>query len=331
MSAAGSSVVIVSPALSDANNGNWRTASRWACWAGVRHRVRIVKRWPDQEGAGDELMIALHANRSSDSIGDWIEARGGGGRLAVVLTGTDLYQDLVSDERARGLLARVRRLVVLQDRAVDALPQAWRSRSRVIYQSTNALPAVEKTADHLHVVMVGHLRAVKDPQCLWQAARRLPADAGIRIDHIGEATEPGWAAQAMDTEAASPHLRWLGPLPHHEVRAAIQRAHLLVHTSVLEGGAHVIMEAVRSGTPVLASRVDGNVGMLGPDYAGYFAQGDSAALAELLLQCRLEQQQQPQGPLLQRLQRQCALRAPLFDPATEQAGVLSLIEELSAP
>ena len=39
------------------------------------------------------------------------------------------------------------------------------------------------------------------------------------------------------------------------------------------------MEAVRSGTPVVASRIDGNIGMLGQDYAGYFEWGDAAALA----------------------------------------------------
>ena len=54
----------------------------------------------------------------------------------------------------------------------------------------------------------------------------------------------------------------------------------------MEGGAHVVMEAVRSGTPVLASRVAGNVGMLGADYAGYFEHGDAAALAALLERCR---------------------------------------------
>ena len=83
--------------------------------------------------------------------------------------------------------------------------------------------------------------------------------------------------------AQLPHYRWLGGLSHAETRARIQRAHVLVHASKMEGGAHVILEAVQSGTPVLASRIDGNVGMLGRDYAGYFALGDDAALAELLL------------------------------------------------
>ena len=47
----------------------------------------------------------------------------------------------------------------------------------------------------------------------------------------------------------------------------------------MEGGAHVILEAVQSGTAVLASRIDGNVGMLGPAHEGYFEVGDDAGLA----------------------------------------------------
>ena len=54
----------------------------------------------------------------------------------------------------------------------------------------------------------------------------------------------------------------------------------------MEGGAHVIMEAALCGTPVLASRVAGNVGMLGAGYGGYFPAGDAAALAALLRRCR---------------------------------------------
>ena len=48
----------------------------------------------------------------------------------------------------------------------------------------------------------------------------------------------------------------------------------------------MILEAVRCGTPVLASRVPGNVGMLGAHYEGYFPHGDAAVLAALLVDCR---------------------------------------------
>ena len=122
--------------------------------------------------------------------------------------------------------------------------------------------------------------------------------------------------------AAAPNYRWLGGLPHEAVRRRIQRAHLLIHASRLEGGAHVIMEAVASGTPVLASHIPGNIGMLGADYAGYFPWGDAAALAALILRC------QNDGLLLATLAAQCRARAPLFEPAAERRALRRLVDEL---
>jgi glycosyltransferase involved in cell wall biosynthesis len=127
--------------------------------------------------------------------------------------------------------------------------------------------------------MVGHLRAEKSPATLFAAARLLAAHADIRLDHIGTALDPALGAAAQATMAACPNYRWLGGLPHEATRRHIQRAHLLLHPSRLEGGAHVIMEAVASGTPVLASAIDGNIGMLGADYRGYFPWHDAAQLA----------------------------------------------------
>jgi putative glycosyltransferase (TIGR04348 family) len=325
----GSSVVIVSPALADANNGNWRTAARWAELLAPAHRARIVPRWPDgPESDGDTIMLALHARRSAGSVANWAKAHPGRG-LAVVLTGTDLYQDIQRDPAAQRSLELAQCLVVLQELGVQALPPRYRDKARVVFQSAPTRGSVvDKPADHLRAVMVGHLRAVKSPQTLFEAARLLRDHDDIRIDHIGEASEPTLGDQARATAAACPNYRWLGTLPHDETVRRIQEAHVLVHTSAMEGGAHVIIEAVLGGTPVLASRVDGNVGMLGARYEGYFPHGDAAALAVLLQACRAGQDLD--DGLIARLQAQCAARAPLFDPAAEREALLRLVGALES-
>ena len=94
----------------------------------------------------------------------------------------------------------------------------------------------------------------------------------------------------------------------------------------MEGGAHVVMEAVMCGTPVLASRIDGNVGMLGADYAGYFDCDDAQQLANALMACR-DGQNLPSSKLAQ-LARQCSLRESLFEPAAEQAALLRIFAEI---
>ncbi|MBC5785994.1 TIGR04348 family glycosyltransferase [Ramlibacter sp. USB13] len=327
-----SSVVIVSPALADANNGNWRTARRWQELLAGERRVRITQAWPDADADGDGVMLALHARRSAGPIAAWAGAHPGRG-LAVVLTGTDLYQDIAVDAAAQRSLQLAQRLVVLQECAPGALPPEHRPKARVIYQSTPAHALLPKPADRLQAVMVGHLRAAKAPEVLWAAARALAGREDIRIAHIGDGSaEPDLAQQARDTAAACTGYRWLGPLPHEETLQRIRAAHVLVHTSAMEGGAHVVLEAVRCGTPVLASRVPGNVGMLGGDYAGYFPAGDGAALAQRLLASRAGQAaDNPADGLLARLAAQCALRAPLFDAGAERAALLSLLHELEVP
>ena len=316
-------VVIVSPALADANNGNWQTARRWQTLLSP-HSARIVRQWPDDQAEGDDVMLALHARRSADAVQAW-HARHGQRGLGVVLTGTDLYRDIAHDPQAQRSLALARSLVVLQGLGIRSLPPEHQAKARVIFQSTGTRQTLPKTARHLRVVMVGHLREEKDPLTLMDAARLLPPDAGVFIDHIGAALEPALGQAAQATQAQCPHYRWLGALPHARTLQRIQRAHLLVHTSRMEGGAHVLMEAMCSGTPVLASRIDGNVGLLGADYAGVFEPGDAQGLADLLMVCR-----EPVGgpAVVAHLQHQCALRAPLFEPQAERAALHRWVQDL---
>ncbi len=321
--------MIVSPALAAANNGNWQTARRWARFLGANHRTRITQHWPDGAAcADDRVMLALHARHSADSVAAWAQAHPGRG-LAVVLTGTDLYRDIAVDAAAQQSLARAQRLVVLQTLGVQSLPAPHQAKAQAIFQSVATRQTLPKTTRHLRVVMVGHLRAEKSPQTLFEAAHLLQDDPRILIDHIGQASDPTLGLQARATAAACPNYRWLGGLPHAATRAHIQRAHLLVHTSAMEGGAHVVMEAVCSGTPVLASRIEGNVGMLGGDYAGYFDWGDAQGLTSLLRICAAGLTPNPHSHLLSTLQAQCARRAPLFAPQAEQAALRKLVDELT--
>jgi putative glycosyltransferase (TIGR04348 family) len=319
-------LVIVRPALRYANNGNWQTARRWQRHLAGRVRTRIVKVWPDALAADDAAMIALHARRSAESIAAWDRAHPDSG-VAVVLTGTDLYRDIATDAAAQRSLYLAQVLVVLQECAPQALPAPVRGKARVIFQSTTARQPLAKSSRHMRAVMVGHLREEKSPQTLFAVARLLAGRRDIFIDHIGDPLDPALGEAARATMVAAPDYRWLGGLPHEAVRRHIQRAHVLIHASRMEGGAHVVMEAVASGTPVLAARIDGNVGMLGADYDGYFPCCDAAALTDLLLRCRASVAGQGDG-LMQRLVVQCRARAPLFEPACERAALQRLVDDL---
>ncbi len=320
-------VVIVSPALRDANNGNWQTARRWQQHLAGAFSTRIVTKWPDAQADRDAVMVALHARRSADAIAAWSSAHPGRG-LVVVLTGTDLYRDIQTVAAAQRSLSLAQALVVLQERGPQTLPVEVRAKAHVIFQSTTARQVMSKSPRRLRAVMIGHLREEKSPETLFAAARLLATQRDIHIDHIGEPLDPALGEAARATMATVPNYRWLGGLPHEAVRRRIQRAHLLMHASRMEGGAHVVMEAVASGTPVLASHIDGNVGMLGADYAGYFPWGDADALAALILRCHESRSRRGGDDFLQILAAQCRQRAPLFEQQTERAAVRCLVVEL---
>lgn len=318
------SLVLVSPALAQANNGNWHTARRWAQCLSGRFHVHLLPRWDEAAAQPPaDAMIALHARRSAASIQAWAK-RNPGKPLILVLTGTDLYRDIHSDADARRSLALATHLVVLQEAGVQDLPAALRMKTRVIYQSARVLKPAAKPEWPFRAVMVGHLREEKDPLTWLRAAQRLATDRAGRpnpvvFDQIGDALTPELAQAAHAAEKSIPGYRWLGGLPPASTRQHIKRAHVLVNSSLMEGGAQVILQAVQCGTPVLASHVRGNIGMLGAGYAGYFPAGDDTALAALLQQCAADRD------FLALLESQCRQRAHLFDPAEEKRRVINLL------
>ena len=312
-----SKIVLISPAAALANNGNWHTAHRWAKFLFGHCDIAITQGWTATDEYAD-AMIALHARRSAPSIHAWA-AQHPGKSLVVVLTGTDLYRDIHTDAAAQTSLQLATHLVVLQEAGLTKLPAGLRAKTRVIFQSAPRLKPAIKSARRLKAVMVGHLRDEKDPLTFMKAAQLCTAGL-VDFDQIGDGLDAALASSAQTTAALHTHYRWLGGLPRAVTRQHIKRAHVLVNCSIMEGGAHVVLEAVQSGTPVLASRISGNVGMLGADYEGYFEVGDALALATLVKRCTTE------PAFLAHLQSQCARRAELFEPAVEKRLVLNLIE-----
>jgi putative glycosyltransferase (TIGR04348 family) len=266
-----------------------------------------------------DVLIALHARRCHDALRAWRDAAPTKPAV-LVLTGTDLYRDVpAGDAAAMESLALAHRLVVLQHRGIAALPHAVRSKASVVYQSAAPLPPFAKSARRLRACFAGHLRPEKDPFTYLRAAVSLHARRDIAFELIGGLREPAMAAETEALLAQAPNVKPLGALPYRSTRQHIRRAHVLVVPSRMEGGANVIAEAIVSGTPVIASDCDGNVGMLGEDYPGYFPVGDVAALTAQLARCRDER------AYLDTLNRMCAARAPRFTAEAERQSLLSVL------
>jgi putative glycosyltransferase (TIGR04348 family) len=315
-------IAIVTPAGAGTRNGNRHTALRWAAFLRrAGHRVSVSVAW---DGRPCDLLLALHARRSHDSIARYRRDHPGGA-LCVVLTGTDLYRDLPASREARRSLEFANRLIVLQDEALRRLSPRLRRKARVVYQSAAPTLRRKPPTRVFRVAIIGHLREEKDPFRAAAALERLPRDLPVELVHLGAALAPGMEPEARRRMRQEPRYRWLGGVPHARALGWLARSHLLVVSSRMEGGANVIAEAARLGTPVLASRVEGNVGMLGRDYPGYFPLGDEHALAR-----RIARAQADRG-FYRRLQRALARRRHRFAPAAERAALAAALRGLMRP
>lgn len=311
-------IVLITPAAPGSRYGNRNTAVRWAeLLRELGHRVDVQEQW---NGHSADAMLALHARRSHDSIVRFAE-RCPDHPLFVALTGTDLYRDIREDANAQESLELANRLIVLQDMGLRELPSRLRRKTRVIYQSCDPVRPRPALKSCFEIVVSGHLREEKDSFRGAAALQYLPAGSRIRITHIGGAREPAMAAEAKNWMRNQSRYVWRGELPRAQALSTLARARALLLSSRMEGGANVISEALTARVPVIASRIPGNVGMLGRDYRGYYPAGDERALARLLR--RIESD----AGFLAVLKRQCALRRPLIGRGKERAALHSLLAE----
>jgi putative glycosyltransferase (TIGR04348 family) len=311
-------IAIVTPAGAGARTGNRHTAQRYAAFLrAAGHRVRVASAW---DGAEYDLMIALHERKSHDSIARF-NAHYPGHALVVVLTGTDLYRDIRTDASARSSLELATLLVTLQDMGRLALTRPLRAKVRVVYQSARLSRRPSPPRRRFRVCVLGNLREEKDPFRAAIALAHLPDARELEVVHVGDALTPAMADQARRLMRADPRYRWVGGVPHARALEWLVRSHLLVVSSRMEGGANVICEAARAGVPVIASRVPGNVGMLGRGYPGYYPLEDDRSLARLLVRARAD------ARFYARLRAGVDARRGLFSPAAERRALVAVVDE----
>jgi len=309
-------IAIAVPPGAARRSGNQHTAARWrGLLRELGHRVRVVTEW---RGGGDDLLVALHARKSASSVQRFRRERPAA-PLIVVLTGTDLYRDIGNSADARRSLDLATRLAVLQQEGLRELAPVLRRRTRVVYQSSDVRLRHAPCKTRFRVAVVGHLRSEKDPFRAAHALRHLDRSERVEVVQVGGALDAEMRAEAKAWVKREPRYRWLGSLPHGSAMRWLASSHVLVVSSVMEGGANVICEAARIGVPVLASRIAGNVGMLGRAYPGYFRLFDDEVLARLIERCRAD------ASFYARLKSAVWRRRALFAPNAERAALKRLL------
>ncbi|MDA7500854.1 glycosyltransferase [Akkermansiaceae bacterium] len=272
------------------------------------------------DGEPADILITLHAIKGAPAVFDF-KKKTPNGRVIVLLTGTDIYQGLAEGAEIGGDALQVAdRIVVPQEAAIRKLPEKVRGKTVVIRPSLDPI-AVKATPSQSPFVIsvVGHLRPVKRPFLTIETLAQHPEWSDVEVWQIGQALDAEMRKTAEFWMEEDKRYRWCGGLPREESLALCAKSSLTINSSILEGGANAVLEAMTMGVPVLASRIEGNVGLLGDDYPGYFEEGEIAKALEAIMHQRVD---------LDEWSRLLADRLPLFSRVRESESWLELLIEL---
>jgi len=302
-------IALVTPAKAGSRAGNRHTALRWAAMLRkAGHKVVVSTEWEPNDR--DDLLLALHARRSHASIRKFREARPKR-TIVLALTGTDVYRDIHTDKSAKESLELADRFIVLQPKAIEELPKRLRRKAHVVYQSCSTKLKHKPVKRKFRLCVIGHLREEKDPLRAMDALARLPDASNLELIQIGESLDDKLAEAAREGMKRDKRYRWLGSVAHSRALKLLASSHAMIISSRMEGGANVVSEAIRIGIPVLASRISGNVGLLGAAYTAYYPLGNERAIAKLMERVRRDRR------FYADLRRRLAKLRPMVSPGNE--------------
>jgi glycosyltransferase involved in cell wall biosynthesis len=277
------------------------------------YRTRIVTSTGAVGDAG--ILVALHAYKTSRFVANF-HRKFPPRPIVVVLTGTDVYSSSLYSRTATNALEAAGAIVTLQPLAIERLPKRLQKKAIAVLQSARRVGVEKKKTPGapVRLCVIGHLRREKDPLRAAHALRYLKGE-NVEVLQAGAILDPQYAARLKAVEARDPRYRYLGEVSSARALRLLAGCDALVLSSRSEGGANVASEAIANGVPVLASRIDGNVGVFGADYAGYYPVGSSERLAALVDRFMHDQE------FARSLRRQIRALAPSVSYRSERAGL----------
>ena len=309
----------MTPAPVGSLHGNRITALRWQGFLeALGYSVEVTESW---SGGDADLLIALHAYRSHQSIVAF-KKQYPSRPIVLILTGTDIYRDIENHSEVIESMKNADQLIVLQSSAIHSVPAHLRHKVQVIYQSVEVDVMDLAAKEDFLVSIIGHLRDEKDPFCIVRSLPLLPSDSKITVTHLGQAMNSQMKDQANNFNTTIDRYQWLGEVSHADALRILSQSRLMVISSRMEGGAHVVSEAIALGIPVIASDIPGNRGLLGEDYPGYYPVADENALATLLYRA------ENTPTFYASLQKHIDLRRELITPAREKQSIHDLVSAL---
>lgn len=283
-------IQLITPIVPHTITGNYITAFRIKrLFKRLGHSVQVAPVYQGKKDEDGDLLIALHALRSAESI-QRFKDRYPYRPIVLMLTGTDLYRDIKINPIAQTSLELADKLVLLQRMGLRDLPKHLHKKTEIIYQSASKLSRQQPLSkSEFNISLIGNLRPEKDPFRIAEAVKLLPASSRIKVTHMGGVLDRTMEKLALEESASNSRYKWIGQRSYHQTRRALANGHLLAITSIMEGSPSVLSEAIVSDVPVICSKIPSLIGTLGENYPGYFTVGDAEMLANLLMKVEQDQ------------------------------------------
>ena len=265
-----------------------------------------------------DAQISLHVLKTAAASAYF--AKNNSGRLFICLTGTDMNGGFEqSPKLSEQTIDLAEKLIVAHPACLPQIPDRWQSKTVVVYPSVTLpeLDPIEKPKAPLFSC-IGHLRPVKAPHLMHSAIQLIPA-ADLIAASLGNAYDVTDGQQALLNARQDARYQWHAGLDRKTALEWMKASLATINSSISEGGANTVIEAIQLRVPVLATNIPGNRGFLGEDYEGYFETGRADQLAELMRRC-LEQ-----PDFVERLKTQLDRQRPLFSVERESEVLDELV------
>jgi len=191
--------------------------------------------------------------------------------------------------KARFAFRGARRVLPVSDFLRRALePYGLRATAEIVpnvFDPAIFFPLEQRPGDTVRLLIVGHLdeQHVKGFPTLAEALRRLPTNADWHLDVIGTGPARAGYEERLAATNLLERVTFHGALPKPAVAEAMRRANVFVLPSRYDNMPCVVVEALGSGLPVVATRVGGIPEMVREGDGALVPPSDPEALAEALL------------------------------------------------
>ncbi|MDB6137168.1 MAG: glycosyltransferase family 4 protein [Verrucomicrobiaceae bacterium] len=186
---------------------------------------------------------------------------------------------LEAAERSHGIITRSQSLAALLAKAGVREARLHPVHNGVdvsVFRPVSATAPAEK-----RILFVGNLLPVKNPELLLRAFAKLEAPARLVI--AGKGPLRSNLEELAALLGIDQRVQFLGPQLAPEIAAQMRRADVLCMSSLNEGLPNVVIEAMASGLPVVATDVGGIHEVIDAPWKGILVpSGDESALAHAL-------------------------------------------------